>query len=213
MHPTYDDMFAHVAQTLADYDARSAQTAEPYRKRMEHTRRVYMWLERLLTAEADLGAMDAHALRAATIFHDAGYARVTDNADAHAQFSVQIFNEYAAAHGFDPQLQACIAGLIARHSDKQLLNAPDTPMELVLLMEADLLDETGALSIARDCMAQGREEQPSYAGAYQSAAEQFAREGNQNPMATRQARAIWDAKQALASEFIRQLARDIGVGQ
>jgi uncharacterized protein len=37
--------------------------------------------------------------------------------------------------------------LVRSHSNKELMTLSDTPLELILLMEADLLDETGALSV------------------------------------------------------------------
>jgi uncharacterized protein len=50
------------------------------------------------------------------------------------------------------RLNHFVVFLVKNHSNKQLMTAKGTPLELILLMEADLLDETGALSIVWDCM-------------------------------------------------------------
>ena len=92
------------------------------------------------------------------------------------------------------------------------MTSGDVPLELILLMEADLLDETGALSILWDCMAEGAKQQQSYNEAYYHILNYSWESMQANPMVTDKAKVIWESKQKLVRDFIMHLAQDLAIG-
>jgi hypothetical protein len=114
------------------------------------------------------------SLAAAAIFHDAGYAALAGDpqgsARCHAKFSEEIFVEYAkenglyAGRGGRRQLEE-IAGIIAVHSDKALPNDVLTADQQIL-MDADLLDEAGAMRFAWICFREAGKSEYDYGSAY-----------------------------------------------
>lgn len=176
-----------------------------FRKRSSHTRRVCMWLDRLLVQG---GVEDVEALRLASAFHDAGYVHVREN---HAYYGAQILLEYAGENGIPDERAARAAFLVAEHSDKdKWLQDPDAPMDLILLMEADMLDEEGAMGIALDCMGAA-----SLGLGYETAYGRMQRfEPSRlaaNRMVTPLAQRFWAEKQAVIRDFMRAYAHDLGM--
>ena len=168
-----------------------------------------MWVERLLdTPEAC--KIDKDAVLTAAVFHDVGYSAL-DNTKSHAENSADIFDEYAINNDFDNSKSDFISYLIRNHSSKELMFAEGTPMELIILMEADLLDETGAMAIVWDCMAEGAETEQSFVKAYEHIINYSGKILENNPMFTQKAKEFWSEKQKLVSEFIRYLAFDLAV--
>jgi uncharacterized protein len=86
----------------------------------------------------------------------------------------------------------------------------DTPIELILLMEADILDETGAMMIAWDCMSEGAQEGQSYKKTFERIFEKSYKMTTENPMITKKAKMYWEKKQKLIREFIEQYRYDLG---
>ena len=233
----YEKMFEDVKKILAENDGATKNTPLPFRSRSEHIWRVFNWAKRLLdnggpvnfvdngrTADVvDNGrtadvvdnndltvVVDREAVLIAALFHDVGYALPLEDAN-HADSGVVIFNKYADENNIDPEKAKFIAYLIQNHSNKSLFNCDDTPQELILLMEADLLDETGAMSIVWDCMSEGVRPDPAYVKAYRHIEEYSYKTFDNNPMKTAKARAFWEAKQELMKAFISHLAFDLAI--
>ena len=101
--------------------------------------------------------------------------------------------------------------MIACHSDKSLIRKPGTELETILLMEADLLDEEGAMGIVWDCMSMGNLHASSYARAYYHIMESSNKE-EPNPMVTERARNIWEEKKGIVSKFAHLLEQDLMIG-
>lgn len=174
-----------------------------FRKRSSHIRRVCMWLDRLLLQG---GVENVDALRLAAAFHDVGYVQGGEN---HAQHGVQILLEYAGAHGVPDERAERAAFLVAEHSDKdKWLQNPNAPMDLILLMEADLLDEEGAMGIALDCMGAAS---LGYEAAYERMQRFEPARLAANRMITPLARRFWAEKQAVIRDFMRAYAYDLGM--
>ena len=76
-------------------------------------------------------------------------------------------------------------------------------------MEADLLDEEGALGIAWDLMARGIDNPLSYYDAIHVLNEHSAHILNQNYMLTPKAKAYWEEKKQFVKEFIEQMEKDL----
>jgi uncharacterized protein len=86
----------------------------------------------------------------------------------------------------------------------------DTPIELILLMEADILDETGAMGIVWDCMAEGGKDEQSYEKTYQHIYEKSYAIKNSFPMVTEKAKQFWKEKQDFVEEFKKRYSYDLG---
>ena len=208
----YDEIFGDVKALLAANDGEATSIGIfPFRKRSEHIWRVFLWAKRLL----DEGQYDVDTKREcvliAALFHDVGYAAALDSS-RHAENGALLFEQYACDNGYDSQQRDFIAHLIRNHSNKRLLDEEDTPMELVILMEADLLDETGAMSIVWDCMMEGAQAEQSFEKTYRHMVAHSSKMLNRNPMKTAIAKEYWASKQTLLREFMRQLALDLAIG-
>lgn len=196
----------YVRETLAAYDGHggSAKTSINY-SRFDHTRRVYCWALRL--AEDYEDSIDLETLRIAAIFHDIGYS-VEKDLDHHAEHSAAMCREYLKKSGYPDERTEFICDLIAKHSDKTLLFG-DIPMELVLLQEADLLDDTGAHGIVMDAWIEAYKENVSFESILAHIKRFTWRDMQNNPMRTEKARRIWEEKQNLTNRFVTSLAEDL----
>lgn len=184
----------------------SRNPRHPFRSRFQHTIRVLHWCFRL--AEG-MEMVNRDLLYTAAIFHDIGYAD-QDN-EHHAVRSGKAFHEYAIAHQMEDGFREQVERFIYAHSNKSLLYNKDTSLELILLLEADLLDEEGAMGIVWDCMAMGNVHAKSYAAAYYHIMENSNKVGP-NPMVTEKARMFWEKKKQIVAEFADILAEDLMIG-
>ncbi len=180
--------------------------AAPFRRRSEHILRMCGWAWRL--ARAYPGEVDVDSLMIAAIFHDAGYDGQERRA-GHAALGAGVFDGYAQNTDIPQAQREFIHRLIALHSDKGLMRSPDTPPELLLLMEADLLDETGAMSLTWDALAEGAKQDCSFCGACRRMNRYSARFLSENPMVTEAAKRLWQQKQELISVFLKALDEDL----
>lgn len=202
----YQKYLAYVKDYLEAQNGNvSSNPLHPFRNRFHHTMRVYGWSKMLARDRVEV---NHEALYTAAVFHDVGY-KASDN-DAHAVRGSEIFRDYAVSIGMEESLSDEIAFLIKMHSQKELLRV-DTPVELMLLMEADLLDEEGALGLVWDCLTKGAARASSYEEAYQHILHGSIKPGK-NPMVSELARTYWDKKQQLLNQFVEQLDQDIHIG-
>lgn len=111
----------------------------------------------------------------------------------------------------DEEFREKVERLIYAHSNKALLKEKNIGLELILLMEADLLDEEGAMGIVWDCMSMGNIHASSYAAAYYHIMENSNKE-EPNPMVTERAKVFWEKKKQVVSEFAEILAEDLMIG-
>jgi uncharacterized protein len=208
MHTDYAKIFEFVKITLQKSGGEEAKVKPlSFRKRSEHIRRVLMWAEKI--AEGDI---NREALLTAALFHDVGYTPSFDY-DTHAENSAVICEKYLRENHYDPEFTEFVTYLVRNHSDKSLMKEKNTPLELVLLLEADLLDETGALSVVFDCMAEGLQETQSFRKTYDHLLRYTCKNLAENPMVTPKAKAFWKSKQRLIQDFMKHLAFDLGEGK
>lgn len=179
---------------------RSKDKHQQFRSRISHTRRVLKWSE-LLREGCEV---NERILELGIIFHDVGYEK--NDKVGHSKRGVEIFREFAKEHHFLDELTNPVAEMIFYHGNKKSLNK-DMPMELILLMESDLMDEEGAMLIAWDCMVAGHREARDFEDAYKQIKRFYVE--MENPMITSLAKNYWDEKQKLRKEFIRQFRRDL----
>ena len=175
-----------------------------FRSKYEHTLRVLRWCKMLIE---DLPGVNEELLYTAAIFHDVGYGECLDKS-LHAENSTAVFAEYAKQQNIDPEITEKVAYLIKMHSNKEMLKLSDTLPELVLLMEADLLDEEGALRVIWYCATKAIQGADHYMDFYE-----FIQRGSEkrreNPMVTPLAREIWERKIEMVDEFMWELLDDI----
>lgn len=139
------------------------QTAEngrppnyPFRSRFEHTMRVYRWAIKL---QSKLGG-DLDIIVLAALLHDIGW----DEVRPHGEVGAEIAVDYLDSLGVDPEKIAKIGEIIMMHSDKD--TEAELSLECRIVMDADLLDEVGAVGILWDAMATAQEDEASYKRSY-----------------------------------------------
>ena len=209
-------VFAHVRGILEQAGGEYAQCGYfPFRKRSDHIFRVFRWAERLREPDANLDAagnapvaFDAAALRIAALVHDVGYA-AEDTGVPHAHRSEALCRTFLPSFGYDEAFVERVAFLVRHHSDKHLLKVPETPLALVLLMEADLLDESGAMSVVWDCLMEGAKPVQTFALAHRHILEKSAGHLSEDVVVTPRARQYWDEKRQLVTQFLAHLETDL----
>jgi len=204
----YNDMLNYVKKILNENETQYSTEVKlfPFRKRMDHINRVFVWAKRLLENEK----ADERLVLTAAIFHDVGYAK-SEKTKEHSYYSSLICKDYLEDKNFDKEFIDKVDYYILNHSNKDMMNKPDTDFELILLMEADLLDEAGALSIVWDCMMEGSEIDQSFEKSYNHIKEYTLKTIDENPMVSNTAKYYWKEKQELVTKFINSLAFDLGI--
>jgi uncharacterized protein len=203
-------IFNYIKEQLKNVDNKATKIKKfPFRIRSEHLWRVYTWAKRL-TDDEIYKNINKEAVLIAALFHDSGYSLVLDG-NEHAKNSAILFREYANKNNFDTKEIDYIAFLIENHSNKNLMKDKNTPIELIVLMEADILDETGAMSIVWDCMSEGSQEEQNYKKTYDHIFEKSYKMTTINPMITKKAKIYWEEKQKLMKDFITQYHYDLGM--
>ena len=172
------------------------------RDKIGHTRRVVAWVERIAPAEGG----DLDLLTTCAIFHDLGY---TVSPAEHPAVSAVLCDRYLADHGYDGNYRAQARKIISLHGDKSLL-VPETQRDALLLIEADNLDEKGALDVLWDAMAEGARPQSSYEETYRRLLPHLEKR-RRNIMVTPTARRFWDERLAVLECFVRSLALELGL--
>lgn len=80
-------------------------------------------------------------------------------------------------------------------------------------MEADILDESGAMSIVWDCMIEGGQMEQSYIKTYKHIDAYTYKTLETNPMKTDKAKEFWVKKKELTIEFLNQLMFDLALNE
>lgn len=126
----------------------------PFRDRYHHTLRVLNWAIRIQSVEG--GDMDV--ITFAVLFHDTGWEEGTPHADA----SARIAEEYLSKKGVDKKLIEKVVKVTKNHN-KRNMSDDELTIEDKIVMDSDLLDELGVMSIVWDAMAvMMTKQKPSY---------------------------------------------------
>ena len=118
--------------------------------------RVYRWAIKL---QSKLGG-DLDIIVLAALLHDIGW----DENRPHGEVGAEIAVEYLDSIGVDPEKIAKIGETIMIHEEKD--TDAELSLECRIVMDADLLDEVGAVSVLWDSMATALEDDASYKRAY-----------------------------------------------
>lgn len=202
-----EDMISYVKNKLEQYDLADHPTQMIRFNRFEHIMRVYKWMERLYLAYPDKMDLDREALYIATIFHDVGYCVI--DMQNHAEAGAVYCREYLTAKKYPLEKTAFICDIISRHSDKETLH-DDIPGELILLMEADILDDIGAQGLVHDVWSETvRNENVSFLSILKHMEKYTLTIMQNNPMRTEEGIKIWNEKKKLTEAFVRSYKDDI----
>lgn len=174
----------------------------PFRSRFDHTMRVYRWAIKL---QSKLGGnLDIIAL--AALLHDIGWDEAGER--PHGEVGAELAVEYLDSIGVDPEIIKRVGEIIMIHSDKD--TDAELSLECKIVMDADLLDEVGALSVVWDCMATACEDDPTYKKAYYHIKNYY--RGNKPKIRrckTDAARAEWTKRMQLIETYLNQLEKEL----
>ena len=172
----------------------------PFRSRYEHTMRVYRWAIKL---QAKLGG-DLDVIVLAALLHDVGW----DGDRPHNEISAEIAVEYLDSIGVDPELIVRVGEIIMIHEDKD--TDKDLSLECRIVMDADLLDEVGAVGVMWDCMATALEDDASYKRAYYRIKEYYRKNKPKiSRCKTDTARNEYNKRMQLIENYLYQLEREL----
>ena len=151
------DMLEFVRGFIESHDpiATKLKRRYPFRHLADHCYRCYRWAERICHVEGG----DADVAQVSALFHDIGKC-VDNTRDGHAAAGAGICGDYLDTIGCDPTKRDRITSIVRHHIEH--CRGEDTSLEARIESDADILDETGAMTVLWDCMAQGAEEEQSY---------------------------------------------------
>ena len=174
----------------------------PFRSRFEHTMRVYRWAIKL---QSKLGG-DLDVIVLAALLHDIGWD-VSGERD-HAEVGAELAVEYLDSLGVDADIIRQVGEIIMIHEDKD--TDRDLSLETRIVMDADLLDEVGAISTMWDSMATACEDDPTYKKAYYRIKEFYRKNKPKiRRCKTDAARAEWTKRMQLIETYMTQLEKEL----
>jgi len=177
----------------------------PFRRRFEHCLRCSIWARRIAFAE---GA-DTEISEISALFHDIG--KSVDNATKdHGQVGAQICGEYLSSIGYDKSRRARIVQIVQSHSKHGYYG--DASLEARVVSDADLLDETGAITVLWDAMACANEDAPSYEKASDRIKKAYIKLKVRLPdrLHTPTARRILEERLSFLDTFLKNLEYELG---
>lgn len=206
MYELYEEYLKYVKDYLTAHNGEvPPDPLMAFRSKYQNTLRVLGWAKRLAEGRKDV---NIDVLYTAAIFHDIGNSN--EGRESHAERGANAFYEYGIKIEMDLSFIEKVKNLIALHSSKELLKEKDIPIELVILMEADLLDEEGALRMVWYTL----DKAIAGANSYEDVYKHIVMGNNKrlvNPMVTEKGKFFWNEKRKLVEIFTRQLEDDIKV--
>ena len=122
---------------------------------------VYRVLYSALDIAKTEDAVDYDVLIAACLLHDIGrQAQIENPALCHAEVGAEMAKDFLLKHGYDAGFSVNVADCIRSHRFRK--EQPPQSMEAKILFDADKLDVTGAMGVARTLLYAGRLSGPLY---------------------------------------------------
>jgi len=202
-----EGMLDFVRTFIESHDAIGTKlsTRFPFRKLYGHCVRCAHWARRLAVAE---GA-DVEVARVSALFHDIGKS-VDNTLEGHAEAGAQICDDYLASIGFVREKRAHIVSIVRNH----IYHARDEKetLEARVASDADLLDETGAMTVLWDAMAEGARPDCSFDSAFEriKAASRKLSDSGLGAYHTATAREIAIGRRDFLRQFVDNLAYELG---
>lgn len=207
----YKGMLDYVEENLkekAEYSS-GAKSDIAY-SRFEHTKRVLGWAKRLYDLSDCKEQLNYEDVMIATIFHDVGRMVAVKSGETHSKAGMPLTRKYLEAHGFPEERIKYICELVGSHSDKERMKEENLDKNLLLLMEADLLDDMGALGVVMDCMiVENRNPGAAFTDCLDHIIRYTKRLQLDNPMVSEAAKKLWDEKTRIVCEFTDALTADV----
>ena len=212
-HPEYAEMLEFVRTQLgeANTEHKKIGKIEINYSRFDHTKRVLAWTIRLYEKSERKSEIRFDEVVIATIFHDVGRSTSDELGIPHAQAGVPITKKYLEEKGYAPEKVSYVCDLVARHSDKHRMREEGLDLGLLMLMEADLMDDMGALGIVMDCMiTESRNPLAKFEDCLEHMTKYTLRmQEEENPMVSPEGIAFWDEKTKITRSFVDALRRDV----
>jgi uncharacterized protein len=180
-------------------------TRFPFRRRFEHCLRCSIWARRIaLTENADVEIAMISAL-----FHDIGKS-LDQTAKNHGEVGAQICGDYLTSIAYAKGRKAKIVQIVRSHSSHT--GESGTSLEAIVVSDADLLDEIGAITVLWDAMACAAEDAPSYEKACDRITRAYARLKVELPdqLHTPTARQILKGRFLFIDSFLSNLEYELG---
>jgi uncharacterized protein len=127
--------------------------SHPYRNRFEHTKRVLNWAKRIQAKEGG----DLEIITLAVVFHDTGW----DGQKDHALIGAEHARQFLLSQGVKAEILNRVRSAIETHNKRQNPQSK-LPIENLIVMDADRLDELGVTTLVWDAMATALEDDPSF---------------------------------------------------
>ena len=177
----------------------------PFRRLFGHCCRCSVWARRIALAE---GA-DVEIAEVSALFHDIGKS-ADQTAEGHAEVGAGLCENYLTSAGYDAGKRTQIVGIVRHHI--RHAHEPDASLEAKVESDADLLDETGAITVLWDAMACAGEESPSYEKACDRIARAYEDLKAKSPdcLHTRTARQILAGRLSCMGVFLKNLEYELG---
>lgn len=205
----YNEMLSYVDSVLNAPTEDMANKSEISYSRFEHTKRVLGWMIRLYNETPNKTGLRFSDLVIGTIFHDVGRPAGDKQGISHALAGGPITREYLEKIGYDRNRIDYIVMLVEKHSDKYLMKNDDIDPNLLLLMEADLLDDMGAQGIVMDCMiTESRNNKAQFVDCLDHMTRFTKKLQYDNPMVSEAGRRFWDEKTELVERFVDAFEKD-----
>ncbi len=123
---------------------------------------VYRVLQNARAIAAGEENVDLDVLEAAALLHDVGRpAQLKDPAVDHAEVGADMAFAFLTGHGFSDEFAAKVRHCVYTHRFRK--SRPPETIEAKILFDADKLDATGAIGLARTLVYNGQVDRPLYA--------------------------------------------------
>lgn len=196
-------MHREIMEYVKEKIASNGRTSlHPFRDRFQHTRRVYTWAERLQALEGG----DLQVIQIAALFHDAGW----DIARPHQEVGAELAREYLTKNSYPELVIEKVVQAVANHNQRS--SEVPLPIECYIIMDADFLDEVGAITVLWDSMSTMLECEPSYFKAYERICHYFAEnKARECRLKTVSGRRFYRERLAFLENFIQHLEFELGL--
>lgn len=196
-----EETYAEVRQLIANQSRRS----QPFRNRFEHTMRVLKWADRIHRVEGG----DFEIITFAILFHDTGWSETVD----HALVGAELAQTYLLGKGVDPALVHRITSAVRTHNKRKELQE-NLPIENMIVMDADLLDEVGVTTLVWDSMATASEDKPSYRRALEKDLEYYERaRAKTSQLKTETGKKFYNERIAIWEKCISHFRYELGLSE
>ena len=166
--------------------------------------------------------VDMDILETAVLLHDVGRpVQLRDPEKDHAEIGAEMARDFLTQKGFAPDFVAAVVHCIYTHRFRK--SRPPETLEAKILFDADKLDSTGAIGLARTLLYQGQHGRPLYASDEAGRPDEtsdvpcffkeyhFKLEKIYDRFLTERGETLALARQKTAEDFFSALKKEIGV--